>query len=151
MKIKYDDRLIIDFEDYENINVILGDSGIGRTKLVRDLKNLITSYQTGGNVESDYPIEDIVILEDGDILRGDYTRFKRKMIFIDNFDRKANDKLMKFIRTSENCFYLIGRDRVFELGSLISFNILLYDGNTYRLVNKYYDRVEFNKLYKTQV
>ena len=90
MKIKYDNRLIIDFEDYENINVILGDSGIGRTKLVRDLKNLITSYQTGGNVESDYPIEDIVILEDGDILRGDYTRFKRKMIFIDNFDRKAN-------------------------------------------------------------
>ena len=71
------------------------------------------------------------------------------MIFIDNFDRKANDKLMKFIRTSENCFYLIVRDRVFELGSLISFNILLYDGNTYRLVNKYYDRVEFNRLYKT--
>ena len=44
MKIKYDNRLIIDFEDYENINVILGDSGIGRTKLVRDLKNLIISY-----------------------------------------------------------------------------------------------------------
>lgn len=151
MKIKYDNRLIIDFDDYENINIILGDSGIGKTKLVKDLNNLITSYQTGGNVESDYPIEDIVILEDGDILRGDYTRLRRKMIFIDNFDRKSNDKLMKFIRNSENCFYLIGRDKVFELGSLISFNILVYDGNTYRLVNKYYDREEFNRLYKTQV
>lgn len=151
MKIKYDGRLIIDFEDYENINIILGDSGIGKTKLIKDIKNLITQYQTGGDVESDYPIEDIVILEDGDILRGDYTRLRRKMIFIDNFDRKSNDKLMKFIRNSENCFYLIGRDKVFELGSLISFNILVYDGNTYRLVNKYYDRAEFNRLYKTQV
>lgn len=152
MWIKYRDRLVLDFTDNEDkVNVIIGNSGVGKTKLVDDIRQCVNLYMQGDNITSDIDIKSIEILDYTDIVNKKYKQFNEKTIFVDRFDRKTDDEFIRFIKESRNCFYLIGRDRVFELGSLISFNILLYDGNTYRLVNKYYDRVEFNRLYKTQV
>lgn len=39
MWIKYRDRLVLDFTDNEDkVNVIIGNSGVGRTKLVDDIR-----------------------------------------------------------------------------------------------------------------
>lgn len=39
MWIKYRDRLVLDFTDNEDkVNVIIGNSGVGKTKLVDDIR-----------------------------------------------------------------------------------------------------------------
>lgn len=39
MWIKYRDRLVLDFTDNEDkVNVVIGNSGVGKTKLVDDIR-----------------------------------------------------------------------------------------------------------------
>lgn len=149
MWIKYRDRLVLDFTDNEDkVNVIIGNSGIGKTKLVDDIRQYVNLYLQGDNVTSDINIEDMKILDYIDIADGDYKHLTEKTIFVDRFDRKTSDDFIKFVKESRNCFYLIGRDKVFYACSPMQINLLDYDGKTYRLINAYNDRKKFDSLYK---
>lgn len=147
MKVQYGE-VVIDLQEEDNINVIIGDSGTGKTKMISDLKNILEVYYSGGHVESDTDLSTVVILDAVKIKNSEYKDLREKTIFIDEFDRWATDELIDFVRNQYNCFFLIGRDRVCEVGSLMSINLLGYDGTTYRLINMYRDRKEFKSLYK---
>ena len=147
MKVQYGE-VVIDLEEEDNINVIIGDSGIGKTKMMNDLKSMLEIYYTGGDVNSDTDLSTIIVLDSAQIRNKRYKELREKTIFVDDFDRCADDDFVDFVRNQYNCFFLIGRDRVCEVGSLMSINLLGYDGTTYRLINMYRDRKEFDSLYK---
>lgn len=147
MRVSYGE-VVIDLQEEDNINVIIGDSGTGKTKMINDLKSILNIYYSGGHVESDTDLDTVVILDSARIRNGEYKGLRKKTIFIDKFDRWATDELVDFVRNQYNCFFLIGRDRVCEVGSLMSINLLGYDGTTYRLINMYRDKKEFNSLYQ---
>ena len=147
MKVSYGE-VVIDLQDEDNINVIIGDFGTGKTKMINDLKSILNVYYSGEHVESDTDLDTVVILDPARIRNGEYKDLREKTIFIDKFDRWATDELIEFVRNQYNCFFLIGRDRVCEVGSLMSINLLGYDGTTYRLINMYRNKKEFESLYQ---
>ena len=69
------------------------------------------------------------------------------IIFIDNYDRKFNDHLYKFLRESKNTFFLISRVYSLAGSSMLGANMLKYDGKTYRLVNRIRDLNEYLDMY----
>ena len=149
MWIKYWDRLVLDFTDNEDkVNVIIGNSGVGKTKLVDDIRQCVNLYMQGDNITSDIDIKSIEILDYTDIVNKKYKQFNEKTIFVDRFDRKTDDEFIRFIKESRNCFYLIGRDRVFQVCSPMQINLLDYDGKTYKLINAFNNREKFDSLYK---
>lgn len=51
--VKKDGELIVDFKYYERINEIRGESGSGKTKMIRDISNILKLYKNNtGRVES---------------------------------------------------------------------------------------------------
>ena len=147
MRVQYGE-VVIDLQEEDNINVIIGDSGTGKTKMISDLKNMPEVQYSGEPVKSDTDLSTVVILDAAKIKNSEYEELREKTIFIDEFDRWATDELIDFVRNQYNCFFLIGRDRVCEVGSLMSINLLGYDGTTYRLINMYRNKKEFEQLYK---
>ena len=149
MWIKYRDRLVLDFTDNEDkVNVIIGNSGVGKTKLVDDIRQCVNLYMQGDNITSDIDIKSIEILDYTDIVNKKYKQFNEKTIFVDRFDRKTDDEFIRFIKESRNCFYLRGSDRVFQVCSPMQINLLDYDGKTYKLINAFNNREKFDSLYK---
>lgn len=147
MKVQYGE-VVIDLQEEDNINVIIGDSGTGKTKMISDLECILEVYYNGEHVESDVDLSTVVILDAIRIKSKEYKDLRERTIFVDNFDRCADDEFVNFVRNQYNCFFLIGRDRACEVGSLMSINLLGYDGTTYRLINMYRNRKEFDSLYK---
>ena len=108
--IKKDGELIVDFKYYERINEIRGESGSGKTKMIRDISNILKLYKNNtGRVESNIQIDKIQIMDDNSIEHNNFSNWDTGgyLIFIDNYDRKFNDHLYKFVRESKNTFFLI--------------------------------------------
>lgn len=53
LQIEKNGRTIVDFKYYERINEIRGESGSGKTKMIRDISNILKLYKNNtGRVES---------------------------------------------------------------------------------------------------
>ena len=148
--IKKDGELIVDFKYYERINEIRGESGSGKTKMIRDISNILKLYKNNtGRVESNIQIDKIQIMDDNSIEHNNFSNWDTGgyLIFIDNYDRKFNDHLYKFVRESKNTFFLISRVYGLAGSSRLGANMLKYDGKTYRLVNRIRDLNEYLDMY----
>lgn len=97
MRVSYGE-VVIDLQEEDNINVIIGDSGTGKTKMINDLKSILNVYYNGEHVESDTDLDTVVILDSARIRNGEYKGLREKTIFIDKFDRWATDELVDFVR-----------------------------------------------------
>ena len=63
--IKKDGELIVDFKYYERINEIRGEAGSEKTKMIRDISNILKLYKNNtGRVESNIEIDKIQIMDD---------------------------------------------------------------------------------------
>lgn len=74
--IKKDGELIVDFKYYERINEIRGESGSGKTKMIRDISNILKLYKNNtGRVESNIQIDKIQIMDDNSIEHNNFSNW----------------------------------------------------------------------------
>lgn len=148
--IKKDGETIIEFNYYERINEIRGESGQGKTKLIKDISNIVKLYKNNTDrIESNIQVDKIQVMDDNSIEHNNFSNWDDGgyIIFIDNYDRKFNEQLYKFIRRSNNTFFLIQRVYGLAGSSMLGANMLKYDGKTYRLVNRVRDINEYIDMY----
>lgn len=139
----------IQFHIIDPINVIVGDSAIGKSKMISDLAMMIEEHQLGGiKLESSFPIDFIKVMDSGSMLDKDFSRFSGGpyLIFIDNFDRYDSKELREFIFKTRNIFCIVSRGSLLGNVSKRGWYSLKCDGKKYRLVSFIKDNKEFMKL-----
>ena len=151
LEISIDGYKLVDFEYYERVNEIYGDAGVGKTKLINDIDNVVKLYKTGQTqgIEQNIDLNNVVILHQDDINNHRYSEdtLENKIIFIDNYDRHYNADLADFVKNQHNTFFLISRKHGLEFQQLYGRNLLEYDGETYKLVNRQYNRNRYREIY----
>lgn len=128
----------IDFHIINNINIITGDSAIGKSKLIADLQNVIEENRLGTlKVDTSFPVEFIKIMDKGSLLDRDFSRFNGGpyLIFIDDFDRYDCKEIRDFIFHSKNIFFIVSRGSLLGRVSKRGWYSLECSGSSYKLVS----------------
>lgn len=76
LQIEKNGRTIVDFKYYERVNEIRGGSGSGKTKMIRDISNILKLYKNNtGRVESNIQIDKIQIMDDNSIEHNNFSNW----------------------------------------------------------------------------
>ena len=80
----------LDFQIINRVNVIIGESGISKSKLIKDLSSLMDVYESGNiDVQSSIPFDCFAILDGRYMTNEAYITLENDsyVIFIDDYDR----------------------------------------------------------------
>lgn len=133
------------FRIYEKFNIIDGDSAVGKSKLIQDIKLSITNQ---GSTKSNWPLDKIRILEPYEMASCNVQSISdgNNIVFIDRFDDFYTDELFDKLIRLANTYFIVSREHQDDVGNSRGYNILQYDGEKYRLLNMVDNEPEIMKL-----
>lgn len=149
LTISLDRNELLNFDYYKRVNQISGCQGLGKSKLIQDLGNILKAYKINSKgIESNVDLQKVDIASSEKLTEHNFKKWESGdyIIFIDNYDRYYDKEIADFVCNSKNTFFLISRKYGLQFSSFYGENMLKYDGKTYRLVNMKYDAVEFFKI-----
>lgn len=149
LTISLDGNELLNFDYYKRVNQISGCQGLGKSKLIQDLGNILKAYKINSKgIESNIDLQKVDIASSEKLAEHNFKKWESGdyIIFIDNYDRYYDKEIADFVCNSKNTFFLISRKYGLQFSSFYGENMLKYDGKTYRLVNMKYDAVEFFKI-----
>lgn len=149
LTISLDGKELLNFDYYKRVNQISGCQGLGKSKLIQDLRNILKAYKINPKgIESNIDLQKVDIASSEKLTEHNFKKWESGdyVIFIDNYDRYYDKEIADFVCNSKNTFFLISRKYGLQFSSFYGENMLKYDGKTYKLVNMKYDAVEFFKI-----
>lgn len=149
LTISLDGKELLNFDYYKRVNQISGCQGLGKSKLIQDLRNILKAYKINPKgIESNMDLQKVDIASSEKLTEHNFKKWESGdyVIFIDNYDRYYDKEIADFVRNSKNTFFLISRKYGLQFSSFYGENMLKYDGKTYKLVNMKYNAVEFFKI-----
>lgn len=149
LTISLDGKELLNFDYYKRVNQISGCQGLGKSKLIQDLRNILKAYKINPKgIKSNMGLQKVDIASSEKLTEHNFKKWESGdyVIFIDNYDRYYDKEIADFICNSKNTFFLISRKYGLQFSSFYGENMLKYDGKTYKLVNMKYDAVEFFKI-----
>lgn len=149
LTISLDGKELLNFDYYKRVNQISGCQGLGKSKLIQDLRNILKAYKINPKgIESNMDLQKVDIASSEKLTEHNFKKWESGdyVIFIDNYDRYYDKEIADFVCNSKNTFFLISRKYGLQFSSFYGENMLKYDGKTYKLVNMKYDAVEFFKI-----
>lgn len=149
LTISLDGKELLNFDYYKRVNQISGCQGLGKSKLIQDLRNILKAYKINSKgIESNMDLQKVDIASSEKLTEHNFKKWESGdyVIFIDNYDRYYDKEIADFVCNSKNTFFLISRKYGLQFSSFYGENMLKYDGKTYKLVNMKYDAVEFFKI-----
>lgn len=149
LTISLDGKELLNFDYYKRVNQISGCQGLGKSKLIQDLRNILKAYKINPKgIKSNMDLQKVDVASSEKLTEHNFKKWESGdyIIFIDNYDRYYDKEIADFICNSKNTFFLISRKYGLQFSSFYGENMLKYDGKTYKLVNMKYDAVEFFKI-----
>lgn len=149
LTISLDGKELLNFDYYKRVNQISGCQGLGKSKLIQDLRNILKAYKINPKgIESNMDLQKVDIASSEKLTEHNFKKWESGdyVIFIDNYDRYYCNELRSFVKNSKNTFFLIQRRYGLEYQQQMrAENILDYDGKTYRLISLMCDGVEYHQ------
>lgn len=150
LTISLDGKELLNFDYYKRVNQISGCQGLGKSKLIQDLRNILKAYKINPKgIESNMDLQKVDIASSEKLTEHNFKKWESGdyIIFIDNYDRYYDKEVADFVCNSKNTFFLISRKYGLQFSSFYGENMLKYDGKTYRLVNRIRDLNEYLDMY----
>lgn len=150
LTISLDGKELLNFDYYKRVNQISGCQGLGKSKLIQDLRNILKAYKINPKgIESNMDLQKVDIASSEKLTEHNFKKWESGdyVIFIDNYDRYYDKEIADFVCNSKNTFFLISRKYGLQFSSFYGENMLKYDGTTYRLINMKFNTKEYDKIY----